>query len=96
MPLEAIATVPVFGDVIGKAKLIFNMALHLLDKEKALEDEAADLAAKQTRASEFVVLYRASMLAWANWAAALQNAIAGILLGTQKQLAGRLDTGSAN
>ncbi len=76
--------------------MIFDIALHLLDKEKALEDEAADLAAKQTRAREFIELYRASMLAWANWAAALQNAIVDILLGTQKQLAGRLDTGSAN
>ena len=92
VPLEAMATIPVFGDVIGKAKLIFDMALHLLDKEKALEDEAADLAAKQTRAREFVELYSASVLAWANWAAALQSAIADILMATRKQLAGKLDT----
>ncbi len=94
VPLEAISTIPVLGDVIGKAKLIVDMAFHLLDKEKALEDEAADLATKNTRAGEFVELYRASILAWANWAVALQKTIADMLLTTHKQLAGHLDAGS--
>lgn len=96
IPAEAIPSILGIGEVFGKAKLFVEMVSHLLAKEEVLKNEVADLAAKNTRAREFVELYNASILAWANWAAALQNAIADMLLATRKQLAGHLDTGSAD
>jgi hypothetical protein len=89
VPVEAASMIPVIGEVIGKAKLIFEMAVHLIDKEKTLGDEVADLAAKQTRAREFVELYVASMLRWGQVAATLGNGLADMLLETEKELAGK-------
>jgi hypothetical protein len=96
VPVEAMSAIPVIGDVIGKAKLIFDIAVHLIDKEKALEDEAADLAAKQARAREFVELYSAAMVAWGEWAMSLQNAVTELMLHTSRQLAGKKDAVSAD
>jgi hypothetical protein len=67
----------------------------LIDKERALEDEAADLIDRQTRAREFVDLYSASMGTWATWAIGLQEVIADMLLRTDKQLAGQVEASAA-
>jgi hypothetical protein len=95
VPVEAMAAIPVIGDVIGTAKLLFDMAVHLFDKEKALKDEAADLMVRQTRAREFIELYTASMGAWAGWAVPLQEGISDMLLRTNKQLAGQVEARAA-
>jgi hypothetical protein len=86
VPVEAMSVIPVVGDVIGKAKLIFDMCTDLINKEKALKAEVADLAAKHARARDFVELYSASLLAWASWAVALQKVVVDMVLHTSKQL----------
>jgi hypothetical protein len=89
VPVEAMSIIPIVGDLIGKAKLIFDMVVHLLDKEKALEDEAADLVTKQLRAHEFVDLYVASILRWGEVAAVQGKGLTDMLLRTRKELAGK-------
>jgi hypothetical protein len=100
VPIEAAGTIPVIGDVVGKTKLLIDMAFDLFDKERVLQDEAADLATKHARAHEFVELYSASIQAWSNWAVPLSKSTADMLLSINKEFnkgfAGETTTANAS
>ena len=95
VPIEAMGMIPIVGEVVKTGKLIIDLCIDLFDKENALDKEAKDLIAKQSRAREFAEIYNLAMLTWVNWAVPLQRVIAEMLLQRQTEMSGGYRAGGA-
>ena len=88
VPVEVVGLIPGIPDWVGKMKLLVDMGFHLMDKEKALQDDAANLIKKHNAPQEFIQLYTSSLEVWINWAVPLSTTIGDMLLRANRQLGG--------